>query len=95
MKIYLLRHGKSADHEKQIRQHPGSDLGLEGKKQAKKVAKRLKAESIEVIISSPWPRALTTAKIIARSLKLPLIIDERTSEYAQNPILNSLPYEHE
>jgi len=95
MKIYLLRHGKSAEHEKQIRQHPGSDLGPQGKKQAKKVAKRLIAEPIEVIISSPWPRALTTAKIIARSLKLPLVIDERTSEYVQNPVLNSLPYEHE
>ncbi|TSC87707.1 MAG: putative phosphoglycerate mutase [Microgenomates group bacterium Gr01-1014_16] len=95
MKIYLLRHGKSEEHEKQIRQHPGSDLGPEGKKQAKKVAKRLKAEPIEVIISSPWPRALTTAKIVARAMKLPVIIDERAHEIIQNPVLNGLPYDHQ
>lgn len=94
MKIYLLRHGKSEEHEKQIRQHPGSDLGPEGKKQAKKAAKRLMAEPIEVIIASPWPRALTTAKILAQAMKLPVIVDESAHEILQNPILNGLPYDH-
>lgn len=85
----------SGEHEKQVRQHPGSDLGSEGKKQAKTVAKRLKAEPVEVIISSPWPRALSTAKIVARALKLPVIIDERVHEIIQNPILSKLPYGHD
>lgn len=95
MKIYLLRHGKSEEHEKQTRQHPGSDLGSEGKKQAKKAAMRLKVEPIEVIISSPWPRALTTAKIVAKAIKLPVTVDEGVHEIIQNPILNNLPYDHE
>lgn len=95
MKIYLLRHGKSEEHERQIRQHPGSDLGLEGKKQAKKVAKRLVAEAIQVIIASPWPRALTTAKIVVKAMKLPVVVYEGAHEIIQNPILGGLPYDHE
>jgi len=53
------------------------------------------AEPIEVIISSPWPRALTTAKIVAKALQLPVVVDDRAHEIMQNPILNGLPYGHE
>lgn len=58
MKIYLLRHGKSAEHEKQVRQHPGSDLGPEGKKQAKKAA------ALGNRLQFCLPQILTSSKII-------------------------------
>lgn len=93
MKIYLLRHGKSREHELNLRQSPSSDLGEVGKKQAVKAAERLKAEPIEIILSSHWPRALTTAKTVAEKLKLAVVIDERISELINNPILDGVPYE--
>lgn len=70
MKIMLVRHGQ------------GNEKGLTrlGKKQAKNVVSDLEYENITQIYSSPVPRALQTAQIIAKKLNLPIVVDERLSE---------------
>ena len=74
MKVFFIRHGKDDD-----RYRGGwSDLDLtpEGKQQAKLLADYLKEYNREYrigkIISSDLPRAMTTAKIIADKLDIPV-----------------------
>lgn len=85
--IYLIRHAQSADHEGNIRQRPTSPLGKNGKKQAKAVAKRMKREKIDIILSSKWDRAWQTAQEISQKIKVKLEVHEMLHEKLQNPIL--------
>lgn len=94
MKLYLIRHGKTGDHEKQIRQSPQSPLGKVGHSQAKALAKRLSQGKYDVLLASPWPRALETAEHLAKELKLPIEIYENIHEQHQNPKVHSLKYTH-
>lgn len=75
MKVFLIRHGRSEDSENQKKQSPESPLGKIGKVQARLLARRLKKEKIDVLLSSPWPRALQTAEAIAktRGIKVELL----------------------
>jgi probable phosphoglycerate mutase len=60
----LVRHGET-DWNRQHRIQGGSSdtpLNPEGKKQARELALRLSASSIEAIYSSPLKRALETAR---------------------------------
>lgn len=52
MKIYLLRHGVSEDHEQKRSQGPGSKLSAEGVKQAEKDAERLSVFKSDKILTS-------------------------------------------
>lgn len=67
MKLYLVRHGQTKENKLGIvmGQRPGglSDLG---KKQIKKLARRLKDEKIDYIFTSDLKRAVGTAKEIAK-----------------------------
>ena len=67
MRLILTRHGETIENAQGIHQGhlPGklSDLGI---KQAKKLAKRLKDEKIDVIYSSDLARAADTAKEILK-----------------------------
>lgn len=74
MKVFFIRHGKDDD-----RYRGGwSDLDLipEGREQAKLLAAYLKENNreyrIEHIISSDLPRAMSTARLIADELNLPV-----------------------
>ena len=71
MKIVFIRHGEPdysfVEHKKFIGH--GVDLAHltdEGKKQAQKAAESPKLDGIELIVSSPYTRALQTAAIISR-----------------------------
>jgi broad specificity phosphatase PhoE len=68
--ICLARHGESEGNVKKIYQGQGGNwkLTLNGRKQAKQLAKRLKGEGIEVVYCSDLARALETAQIVAREL---------------------------
>jgi len=70
MKIMLVRHGQG--NEKR--------LTCLGRRQAKIVVSDLEYEGITQIYSSPIPRALETAQIISKKLKLPVVVDERLTE---------------
>jgi len=73
MKLFFLRHGLAG----RSGQWQGSDfdrpLTADGKKRMKRVAAALKdlELGVDVIASSPLARALQTAEIVARQLKLP------------------------
>lgn len=72
MKIYFIRHGESqqTDHVFQSSSTPLSDKGV---LQAQTVAKALFSTSFDLLVSSPYERALQTAQIIEHSVHIPVI----------------------
>jgi broad specificity phosphatase PhoE len=71
MKILLIRHGEPDYTEVGIRKYMGHGLDLahlnaNGKEQAQKAAEDPRLDGIEIIVSSPYTRALHTAAIISR-----------------------------
>ena len=73
MKLYLLRHGK-ADWPNWDKPDDERPLTRKGKKEIRCVARllcKLKVDSV-VVLSSPLPRALETAEIVAQRLGAPL-----------------------
>ena len=71
MKVYFLRHG-DADWPEWKKPDDERPLTNSGKKEVRRVAKFLRQldPKISVILSSPLPRALQTAKIAADQLDL-------------------------
>lgn len=70
MKLILVRHGSTRDNEKNvIGGHRKTPLSRLGREQAAKAGKRLKAEKIDIIISSDLLRCRQTAEIIGRHTK--------------------------
>ena len=71
MKIYFVRHGESqqTDH---VFQSPSTPLSDKGVLQAHAVAKALSATSFDLLVSSPYERALQTARIIEQSACIPI-----------------------
>jgi probable phosphoglycerate mutase len=67
MKLIIIRHGETVENKKGIitGQMPGH-LSKKGLKEAKELAKELKKEKIDIIISSPLKRARETTKIISK-----------------------------
>ena len=78
--LYIIRHGAYTSQDT-----PPYDLGLspEGVAQAEKLRNRLAKDNLEldVLISSPWPRAQQTAEIIAPALNLPIQTDPEVEEW--------------
>ncbi len=69
--IYLVRHGESeANVQKRYSGITDVDLSEKGKLQAAAAGKRLLAEKISNVYSSPLKRAVDTAKIICREINL-------------------------
>ncbi|HSX39125.1 MAG TPA: histidine phosphatase family protein [Candidatus Saccharimonadales bacterium] len=95
MKLYLVRHGKTEDDANNTRQSMSSELGELGKKQAQAIAERLSHEKFDVIFSSNWARAHSTAKAISEKINLPITIDKRLREQGTNPIIDTLSHDHE
>jgi probable phosphoglycerate mutase len=83
LKIYVTRHGQT-DYNKDeiilgVTDLPLNDTGMA---QARKLAENAaKLGDIDIIISSPMKRALTTAKAVADSCGLDIITDERLREW--------------
>jgi 2,3-bisphosphoglycerate-dependent phosphoglycerate mutase len=78
--LYLIRHGAYLYQDS-----PPYDCGLtpDGIAQAERLKKRLaqKKPALDVLISSPWPRARQTAEIIAPALNLPIIEEQEVEEW--------------
>jgi broad specificity phosphatase PhoE len=82
MKLILTRHVETIENQRGILQgqNPGT-LSKNGKLQAKKLAKRLKDEKIDVIYSSDLKRAVDTTKEIAKYHKnVKIIYSEKLRE---------------
>ncbi len=73
MIIYLIRHGETKPNREKIVYYNNPEAGLteKGIQQAKKLTKYL---DIDLIYSSPYKRAVQTARLISRKK---IIIDER------------------
>jgi broad specificity phosphatase PhoE len=82
MKLILTRHGETIENTKKIGQgHMPGRLTANGKRQARKVAFKLRKERIDCIYSSDLARAFDTAKIISKyHKKAPLIPAEELKE---------------
>jgi broad specificity phosphatase PhoE len=99
MQIVFVRHAISINHESGKRQAPETRLGVLGKKQARKLADRIKKSSAvtglnyECVITSDWTRATETAEIVADKLKIPLVKNSYIHEYLSNKILQNQLYD--
>ena len=81
MWLYCVRHGESV-HNAEGRIQGQSDIPLSdfGRRQGEAIAAALAELPIGAIYASPLLRALETAQIVARRLKLPITIDPRLKE---------------
>lgn len=77
--LYLVRHGRTASNARRLL-HGVTDVPLDavGQRQADCIADRLSREStVDVLLSSPLARALTTAGTIGRRIGLqPIVVPE-------------------
>ena len=64
MYVYFVRHGLSTLGEENRYQFPNSPLSEQGRKQSHLIANRLSNLDFDILISSPFKRALETADII-------------------------------
>ena len=79
MTIYLIRHGEPTYRDTAALGLPGmgAELGQltpEGIQQAEEGAKDPRIQDVDLILSSPYPRALQTAAIISRRIDRPIDI---------------------
>ena len=79
MHLYFLRHGKAEEHAPDL---PDRDRHLiaRGATDARRVAELLQALGVvpEAVYTSPYPRALETARIVAETLNVSRALTERT-----------------
>jgi broad specificity phosphatase PhoE len=66
MRLILVRHGETEENVKRIIQGQHGALSKRGLKQAKLLAKRLKDEEMDAVISSDLKRAVDTTKEIVK-----------------------------
>ncbi|WP_227793403.1 histidine phosphatase family protein [Paenibacillus guangzhouensis] len=67
--IYLVRHAESPFRYGEERERGISEAGAQA---AKRVADLLRMEGIDVVVTSPYARALLTVQPLAEQLKLPI-----------------------
>lgn len=80
MKITFIRHAESIANAEKILAVDSVELTVNGIKQAEKVAHRLRDDGFDIVLSSPIRRAFDTAKIIADTIRAPVIVDELLAE---------------
>ena len=87
MKLLLIRHGEADYSIVQEKHYLGmgydmATLSLKGKSQAQEVSKDPRLKGAEIIISSPYPRALETASIISKNTGLDIIVENDLHEWS-------------
>lgn len=97
MKVLLVRHGE-ARYDEVLRKgypHQGYDLGKlsnRGIHQAETVAMDPRFIDADIIISSPYTRALQTAAIISRVTQIPLIVENDLHEWMPDVDFTNSPH---
>lgn len=81
-KIYLVRHAESVANSQGIYQGVTFDTPLSerGKKQAQTLAEYFAHVSLSHILASPLKRTMQTAAYVAKSKKLPVVIEKQIIE---------------
>jgi broad specificity phosphatase PhoE len=85
--MLLIRHGQSEFNAVYAKTRidpgiPDPRLTEEGKRQAREAAGVLAAHGVERLLASPYRRALETASIIARELRVPIAVEPLVRERA-------------
>ena len=80
MKVYFVRHGESVGNKAGLHQKADMPLSEDGRKQAEKIAERLKKYKIDLILTSPIQRTRETAEIISKSLNIPVEVMGKLAE---------------
>ncbi|MGH7046657.1 MAG: histidine phosphatase family protein [Stellaceae bacterium] len=74
--LFLFRHGETDwNREGRLQGHTDVPLNPTGLAQAEELARRLRPHRLDAVLSSDLSRALTTARIVAEALGLPLATD--------------------
>lgn len=93
MELYLIRHGETAWDAMDARGIRGwarsfAPLTAKGRLQIETIASDFRLSTAEVIISSPYTRALESAALLSRSLNKPMFVEYDLHEWL--PEKNSL-----
>jgi len=87
MLIYFVRHGSTADNDREVYQCAATPLSPVGVEQSWQLAQRLAGQNIELVLSSPMARALQTANAIAAATALGVVKDARFAEIRRPSIV--------
>ena len=79
--LFVFRHGQTDwNLEGRLQGHIDTPLNATGLAQAEALAEQLRAHRLDAVVSSDLARALTTARIIAEALGVPVNIDHGLRE---------------
>ena len=82
MKLLFIRHAETQTNVNKLTHKTGDPVGLTelGQKQAKQLTEVCRNEQVEIIFSSPEQRAVETAEIISKDLKIDLEVLQELAE---------------
>jgi len=79
--LFVFRRGETDwNREGRLQGQTNTPLNAAGFAQAEALAERLRQHRLDVVVSSDLTRALTTARIVAEALRLPLLTDHGLRE---------------
>lgn len=82
MELILIRHGQPDYSEVTERKYIGHGRDSElGKEQAERVSRDVRLKGSEIILSSPYTRALQTAAIISKNTGIPIEVETDLIEW--------------
>jgi 2,3-bisphosphoglycerate-dependent phosphoglycerate mutase len=95
--IILVRHGETALNAARVLQPPDTPLSARGREQARALAARLASMPVAGVLSSDYPRALETARMVAAACGVGVDVDpflrERDFGALRGQPIDSLSYD--
>jgi Fructose-2,6-bisphosphatase len=87
--FYLIRHGKTDYSERNRKIYQGFGVNLAplsavGVQEIKNTAKDIRLQDVNIILSSPYTRALQTAAILSKELHIDIIVETDLHEWMAN-----------
>lgn len=87
--FYFVRHGETDYSERNTKIYQGfgvnlSPLSEEGMNQVKKTANDSRLKDADIILTSPYTRALQTAAILSKELNVDIIVETNLHEWLAN-----------
>ncbi len=92
--VHLIRHGEVENPAGLVYADlPGFGLSERGRRQARAAARHLANRAVVAVWSSPLQRALETAGEIAHPFGLPVLVDERLTEWKLTVRWSGIPWD--